>query len=185
MLWATEELFTVWLQFTISSELAAGPSTRATLEPGTGVDNWEQRTLEHWDCYDTRCSGCITAAAGSRGRGSFPLHLQFCISLHFLTARVPHSHSQSHLCCCYFIPEDSNREPEHTGIKTESLAMLMSVHIAGNNSAPSGVSGQSHMYLCLFSHCSNKDSYPKGTRGWSLWHGCSPLAFWMTLKQSD
>lgn len=49
-------------------------------------------------------------------------------------------------------PRRLRQRPSQTGIKTESLAMLMSRHIAENNSAPSGVSGQSQMYLYLFSH---------------------------------
>lgn len=102
------------------------------------------------------------------------------LSLHFLTqgtASAPRSHSQSHSCCCYFIPKDSRRDPEQTGIKPESLAVVMSIHTAGNSPAPSGVSGQSQMCLHLSSHCLCNDSYPKATRRWSLWHGCSLLAF--------
>lgn len=71
MLWATEELLTVW--------------------QGQEWD-WKQRT--GWGCYDT--SGGITAAAGSRGRGrgSFPLHLQFCVSISSQEALlVCHSHT--------------------------------------------------------------------------------------------
>lgn len=40
----------------------------------------------------------------------------------------------------------------------------MSIHIADNNSAPLGMSGHLRAYLYLFSHCSNNDGYPKGTR---------------------
>lgn len=43
MLWAAEELFTVWLQLPISSELAAGRSSRAPLEPGMG--HWSRGRL--------------------------------------------------------------------------------------------------------------------------------------------
>lgn len=167
-------------------QLRAGCWSEHPCHPGARDRNGqlEQRTLEGWDCYDTRCSGCITATAGCRARGRFPLHLQFYVSpfphtghcwCATLTARAIHAAISS-----------QKSQKEQTGIKTEILTMLLSIHIAENNSAPSGVSRQSQLYLYLFSHWrQDKDSYPKRTRKWSLWHGCFLLAFWMTSKPSD
>lgn len=110
MLWATEEIFPVWLQFTISSELAAGQSTLATLEPGTGMGNWSRG---HRKAGTVMTPDAVVASlqllAAEPGAGSLFICSFMC--LHFLTrgtAGVPHSHSQSH-SCCYFIPEESKR----------------------------------------------------------------------------
>lgn len=63
-----------------------------------------------------------------------------------------HSHTARATRAAVTSSQKTQTETQPDRIKTESLAMLMSRHIAENNSAPSGVSGQSQMYLYLFSH---------------------------------